>query len=175
MHIQAQGFTLIELLTTTALLMLLLGIGVPMFTGLARAQRLDDRATELLLAVTLARSESVKRNHPILVRARDGDWGHGWEVFADLDNNTLRAPNEPLIAVTAGSNDIIVRGNTPVAHYIRFTPSGRPKKVGGAFQAGTIFLCYQSAEVGGQKLIMSATGRIRVEKYAPHGECVGNN
>lgn len=88
-----RGFTLLELMTAVAILGILLGIGVPAFNNLIRGTQIAAESSNLMLALTLARSEAVKRGIRVSVCPptnananecdEDGDWNKGWMVFAD--------------------------------------------------------------------------------------------
>ena len=76
MHNQPEynaGFTLIELMVTIAIAAILLGIAIPSFTDTIASNRLTTSANELVTALNLARSESVKRGvRTTLCKSTDG-------------------------------------------------------------------------------------------------------
>lgn len=166
MHTRSDGFTLLELMTALGILSLLISIGMPELNNMIYEQRLRKTAQDLFVSAMLARSEAIKRNQHVLVMTNADSWSNGWKVFVDHNSDGTRNQNEPVIATTGKPDKISVRGNTPVARYIRFTPSGRPKLIGGGFQAGTITLCTDSGKAVSRRLIMNASGRIRIEKSA---------
>jgi type IV fimbrial biogenesis protein FimT len=171
MHRYVHGFTLVELLTSLGIFALLVSFGVPATQRLVSDQQLVAVGNTLAANLALARSESIKRRQPVLVDNGDGDWASGWQVFVDLNNNGQLDEGEPLLRQEAAlAADIIVKGNTPVRRYIRYTSLGSAKQIGGAFQAGTLTLCSASGEQAIRRLVLSATGRIRREKDDP-GAC----
>ena len=155
------AYTLIELLTTLAITSILLGTGIPALTEMRHNQSLRTASNALFSSALLARNEAVKRNRPVLVKALNGDWNRGWIVFADLNDNAELDPGEPLIAQLKTPDSIMIKGNTPVARYLRYTPTGQSKRLGGAFQAGTLTLCHSSGKPPIRRLVLSATGRLR--------------
>lgn len=84
-----RGFTLLELLTAIAILGIALGIAVPAFTDMLRSYRAQSQSSEITRAVSLARSEAIKRGGNVYVTALvDGDsWEDGWRVWHDGDSN----------------------------------------------------------------------------------------
>ena len=65
---------------------------------------------------------------------------------------------------------IIIKGNSPVTRYLRYTPTGQTKRLGGAFQAGTLTLCHSSGNQPVRRLILNAAGRLRSAVDSP-GNC----
>jgi type IV fimbrial biogenesis protein FimT len=94
-----KGFTLIELMVTIAVAAILVGIAIPSFTNLIVSNRLNTIATEMVDAVSFARSESVKRNSPV--------------VFCRVASATATACNTDTLwthwAILSGT-DVIRRG-----------------------------------------------------------------
>src|SRR5689334_8652619 len=80
-----RGFTLIELLVAIAVLVIGLGLGVPAFKQTIAAQRVKNASFDLFSALNYARSEAVKRNTSISLKAgasTDGAWTTGWRVVS---------------------------------------------------------------------------------------------
>ncbi|MFP5419491.1 MAG: GspH/FimT family pseudopilin [Gammaproteobacteria bacterium] len=86
---RAAGFTLVEMLVTVVVLAILAMIALPNYQAWVESSRITAQANDFLTALHLARSESVKRNAPVSVVAKGGDWADGWEVV-DADANVLR-------------------------------------------------------------------------------------
>ncbi len=95
----SRGFTLVELAITVTVLVVLLGLSAPLFTGMTNGNRLTGNANELVAAVLIARSEAIRGNvRTSLCQSADGascsnasPW-QGWIVFADANgNNTAEA------------------------------------------------------------------------------------
>jgi type IV fimbrial biogenesis protein FimT len=80
---RATGFTLIEMMVTISVAVILLGIAVPSFRELIANQRIKSASFDLFSAVSLARSEAIKRRVNITLRAgatADGGWETGWRI-----------------------------------------------------------------------------------------------
>lgn len=68
------GFTLVELMITLSVAGVLLAIAVPSFNQMVVANRLVTQANEIVAALSLARSEAIKRNASVtLCRVQDTD------------------------------------------------------------------------------------------------------
>lgn len=84
------GFTMIELLITIVIAGILASIAIPSFSGLMAEQRAKAVATDLVIALTKARSEAVKRNADVTLAANTGGWQNGWRIFpTDTPSNVL--------------------------------------------------------------------------------------
>lgn len=170
----ARGFTLVELLMSLAVLAVLVTFAVPAFSRMMRSSSLTAASNTLLASMHLARSEAIKRGgRVVLCKSADGasctvsgGWEQGWIVFHDVNNNGNRDSNEPIIhRIEQLSGQMRVSGNTPVAKYVSFVGTGATQLVGGAFQAGTLTVCTQSATAGeARQIILNAVGRPRIRK-----------
>ncbi|AYC35142.1 pilus assembly protein FimT [Pseudomonas cavernae] len=168
MYRHAYGFTLVELLTSLGILTLLVTVGVPGAQQFMGNQQLVSASNTLATNLTLARSESIKRRQPVLVDNADGDWASGWRVFVDLNNNGQLDEGEPLLRQEQPlPKGVIAKGNSPVRRYIRYTPLGNAKLLGGAFQAGTLTLCHTSGKQAVRRLVLSPSGRLRRARDEP--------
>lgn len=166
-----RGFTLIEALVVLAVIALLSTIAPPALSFLIEGQQLKSADTNLAAALAYARTESIKRQRPVLVMAIESDWALGWRVFADLNSNGQLEGSEPvLLEAMASPAGTVIHGNAPVRNYIRYTPNGSAKMQSGAFQAGTLSICHQSGAQPVRQLIISATGRLRRTR-GPAGPC----
>lgn len=88
----SSGFTLIEMGVTVAILAILVTVAAPSFRSLIIGQRVRTASFDLFSAVNLARSEAIKLNANVQLRAgesADGAWATGWRVV-DGGNNVLR-------------------------------------------------------------------------------------
>ena len=101
------GFTLLDLLTTIVVLGILLSVGIPSFATIMRNNRIAASTNELVTALTYARSEAMKRGDVVTTCssddedtcAGDNNWGTGWIVFVDLNQDGARDVNEQLLQV----------------------------------------------------------------------------
>lgn len=79
----SKGFTLIELMVAVALLAVIVSLAAPAMGDFLVRQRVVSQASELTLAMALARSEAVKSNARVVVlpaTASSTGWSDGWCV-----------------------------------------------------------------------------------------------
>lgn len=167
----SHGFTLIEMLVVLAIIGVLLCAAVPLASSVGSRMRLASVTNLFLGHLYLARSEAIKRNGPVAVCsssdqqtcADHGGWEQGWIVFQDRNNNGRRDADEPLVhGVGPAPSGLRVVGNTTVSRYVSFAPTGGTRTTTGAFQAGTLTVCRQSAEpTEARQIVISAVGRPR--------------
>ncbi len=159
-----RGFTLIELLVTIAVLAILLTVAVPNFQTFVMNSRMASQTNDLITALSLARSEAVKRAANVTVCASSdgatctGGWAAGWIV--------RDAAGTPIRVQQALGGASILSGGTDVASSITFTASGRTTIPTTATDASTtLTLCPPSpAVVQGRAIQIERTGRSR---FAP--------
>ena len=71
---------MIELMVGLLLAAILSAVAVPMYRDYVDNQRLRAVSSDLHLALTLARSEAVKRARPVQLQPVDDGWGSGWVI-----------------------------------------------------------------------------------------------
>jgi type IV fimbrial biogenesis protein FimT len=133
MYLEAKGLTLVELMVTLAVAIILLAVGMPLFTGVVGSNRATTEANALVMALQLARSEAVKRNLDVYVctstttlaadcRTDSTNWNIGWFVFADEDDDaSLDAPGE---VVRQWAGDAVTTVTASRNGAVRFSASG---------------------------------------------------
>lgn len=145
----ARGFTIIELMTVVVIVAILAAVGLPSLRDVVISNRVKTAAGDLHFALTIARSEAVKRNAQVdLKPVNTGNWALGWSVVADpsgtpqtieayqaLTNVTLTGPAGSVSYLGSGrissttAVSFVVR--TPdyahiQARCVEIDPSGRP-------------------------------------------------
>lgn len=177
---KSTGFSLIELLITVAVLLVLVGFGVPSFISAIKDSRVDSIISRTIGSLYLARSEAVKRSSSVTVCARatdtscGSDWNNGWIVFVDntqggaagtagqLDaNDEVLQTTEPLdktdLSVTGSlAQDASSASNSETRDFIRYRPSGR-----NSWSGGTFALCDDRGVEHARVLHLVLTGDIR--------------
>ncbi|HET7832107.1 MAG TPA: GspH/FimT family pseudopilin [Gallionella sp.] len=145
------GFSMIELLITIIVVGILAMIAVPSFSDFIAGQRIKNASFDITSALTLARSEAIKRNANVTITQAAGGWQNGWTVTA---GGTTVSSRDPLSGVTidgaapasvtyaangrllAGTGTLSFEISSPNSSVsprcISVDPSGRPNnKVGG--------------------------------------------
>lgn len=177
-----QGFTLVELVVTLAVAALLLGIGIPSFSGAISNSRINVDYNEFVGALYLARSESVKSGQIVTVCPKsepdaqtcsesNSAWENGWlvfidEVFVDDEASAQINPEDELIAIhpePRSQNVISAWGSTDRTsatstqrNYIRYTPNGST-----AMANGSIHMCNDEEAERSRAINISPTGDVR--------------
>ena len=161
-----RAMTVLELILTLAIISILTTIAVPAWhNGLAyghRAAALND----LRASLAFARESAIVRGTTVaLCTSRDhrhcdhGDWGGGWIVYVDRNENYARDAGEPVLRVHAGlDTDDRLSGNRLIAHHVGFMRSGLMHGV----HNGTITYRTTPPRLKLRRcLIVSRSGRVR--------------
>jgi type IV fimbrial biogenesis protein FimT len=169
---RAPGFTLFELLGTIAVAGVLLGIAVPTFHDVVLDSRRTADVNAFVLAVQVSRSEAAKRSHSVIL-CKTLDWRRcggaelrfdaGWMVFANVDGQLPpeRSAAEPLIYAYVPELDGSIVGNRP---FFEFRPLLRRST------NGTVVFCDHRGAAAARAVIVSYTGRPRVDQLDPDGK-----
>ena len=124
---KANGFTLVELLVVLVVAGILSTLALPSFTGMIRDNRVLGQANDFLAALSLARSEALRRGAPVCVKSKgaEGSWTEGWQVFSEDPAKTDCSASQELIQdyakLSAGST---LQVDAPFESYIRFNRMG---------------------------------------------------
>ena len=172
-----RGLTLWELLCTLSIAAIVLTCGMPAFRSFLLDARLTADVNGWVLAVQLARSEAAKRGRPVIVcktddtrRCGDTDLpvGAGWMVYVNVDDEypPQRSASEPLLYMHDSEIMGTVISNRP---YYEF-------RVGRRSTNGTTVFCDQRGSAAAKAVIVSYTGRPRVDRVDADGhplKCAG--
>jgi len=177
-HRYNQGFTLVELIITVAIAAIVLGLGVPGFQQLIRANRTVTEVNRLVTALSLARSEAVKRNATVAMCRASGsncsttvNWENGWVVFADnvTQNGTIDAGEQTLQVYERMPQGYTLRAGANFANWIAFQPTGQMLGSGGA-AADSFRVCDDTQATAERRLIqVNLVGRANASRTA--GAC----
>jgi len=156
---------------TLALVAIILGLGLPSFSGMAARNRLHVEVNALFHAIHLARKESIMRKRVVsLCPSPDGvncapgrDWSTGWLMFenTDRDEPPYRDRGEPLLQAHIVGENVRIMANRR-----GFTLRATQKRA----TNGTFVVCDRAARVVPVALVVSYTGRPRVTQRTRRGE-----
>lgn len=166
-----RGFTLLELLLVLTLVAALLALGVPAYQHLIANERAATQVDQLVAAINFARSEAVKRNTIItLCKSKDGhhcqgEWRDGWIVFVDSQaTGTVGSQNDILRVYGAlPAKDQLVWCASRSSNYLQINSFG-----GVHGQDGKFIYYAQNYSQGTRAVVVSQTGRIRIENTVLH-------
>ncbi len=103
-----RGFTLIELLITIVVATILVVLAVPAFHNFVQNNRITAQVNDLVTALTLVRSEAVKRKQTVSICSSSnttsctGNWDQGWIVFVDDNSNGIKNGADQILRVREG-------------------------------------------------------------------------
>lgn len=149
---RSHGFTLVEMLVTLAIFAVLLMIALPSMRPFLQSQSVKNASMDIVSTVALARSEAIKRNATVDVKATNAaDWSLGWVV--SQGTNVIRKQGSlGNIAITPSSASFSFDGNG------RMTSTGATFAIAPVNKTGSQPLCL-SVTVG-------ATGRTESTKVS---------
>ncbi len=162
-----RGVTLVETMATVTIAAILAATAIPGMTDLIRDTRRNASVSDIVTALNVARSESVRRGTSVTVcpsatgLACNGDtrWESGWIVFSDRNGNEIVDGAEAVLKSWPARSDVSsLRG-------------ARRKVVyrGDGFSAGytdTLKICDERGTDHARSVIISNTGRVRVKSQA---------
>jgi type IV fimbrial biogenesis protein FimT len=169
---KAMGFTLWELLCALLVVAVLLGIGVPSFGSFALDSVRTADVNAFVASVQLARNEAAKRARPVVL-CKTADWRRcggdeleyeaGWMIFVNEDGRRppSRSEQEPLIAAYRPRIEGTITSNRPLFEF---------RSVLQRSTNATVTFCDRRGPSEARAVIVSYTGRPRVDTVEPDGE-----
>lgn len=176
------GFSLVELAITLFVLGIVVGVSIPMFTGVVNGNRLTANANELVAAIQSARAEAIRQNtRTSLCESDNGTtcgttspW-RGWIVFADANGNGIADAGEVVRAGTIEAPVMVIPSNSIVAanHRITFRADGLSYDNGNALMDGNLRVCLivTNPPQNSRDVNLATGGRAMVRAAAPAGGC----
>jgi type IV fimbrial biogenesis protein FimT len=159
------GFTLIELMITIAVASVLLAIAVPSFNQMIISGRLTAQSNEMVGAISLARSEAIKRNASVtLCRSTDatacataaGTWGT-WIIRTGAGTVVRQG------AVNNFGGTLLMR-STLTNDQVVFGPDGLARTGGGTVADHTITVCSRrSIDRNVRRIVLGAGSRMSTQ------------
>ncbi|MDB5945659.1 MAG: hypothetical protein JWQ33_685 [Ramlibacter sp.] len=139
-----RGFTLIELLLVLTIAAVLVTLAAPSFRRLIQSNSIASAVNTFMGDLRYARSESIRLGGAVVVCRSDApeaaapvcgpttsglnrNWGSGWIVFQDLNNDGVKDAADPVLRVQAAikSIDAIAEAGSTSTGELRFTTTGR--------------------------------------------------
>ena len=152
-----RGVTLIQMLSALAVAMLLTQLGMPAYARMSDDLHRAAAARDLAQALRSARSHAILQSQPVLVQALDSDWGKGWRVLLEHNQQVLREQRL--------SRPLRIMANT--GNQIRFSGLGVPMNKNNGMLFGRLEICEKTAATSHQRVVMASTGRIDLRTGKP--------
>lgn len=155
------GFTLIELLVSLAVIALILSVGVPSYQSIVARSVITSTGNDLLSAVSLARSEALRRDGAVTLQAAapqaGNALGEGYCIVVDNPGNCSGTLIKR-VAPAPGELSIDIVGATALT----FDGLGGLSGTGGATRLMTV--CRDGYD--GRQLLIALSGRVKVSEYS---------
>lgn len=151
---------MIELMVALAVAAVLIGLALPAFTGFIVQRNLTAEVNDFVIAVTLARSEAMRRRSVVTLQSVDAsdasdEWGDGWCV-TDGNPGDCTAPLRVFDGRTGYTFD--ANGAFDTRPGLSFNARG----LLALGVAGTLDLCHQ-VEDPGRRITISPIGRVTTQ------------
>ena len=164
--------SLISLLLSLMIVAITARFASPAYSALTEGQRRQVTAEQLASSLRNARTEALLRHQYVVVHAVNEDWSQGWRTILDVSGQGHLDRSNPVLVETQGSGRIPIAGNTPVKHYVRFSPLGEPLLSKGAFQAGTLMFVRQGLHRATIRWCWQKAGASACAAIRLHRRCV---
>jgi len=162
------------MIITVAIAAIVLGLGVPGFQQLIRANRTVTEVNRLVTALSLARSEAVKRNATVAMCPASGgncspgpNWETGWVVFTDNapQNGSIDAGEQTLQVYERMPQGYTLRpAGLTFTDWIAFQPTGQMLGSGGT-ATDSFRVCDDTQAPAERRLIqVNLVGRANASK-----------
>ncbi|TNF63497.1 MAG: type IV fimbrial biogenesis protein FimT [Burkholderiales bacterium] len=182
--LRQRGLTLVETFVVLGILAITLGLALPAMRQWVDGVRMGTLARAFHSDLQLTRTEAIRRGQRVVLCTAAGvqscssqpGWHQGWLMFVDSNNNAWLDSGEPVLRhhgpVPAGWS---LWGNQPVARYVSYGPLGETRRVSGAFQAGSVYVCRDGGAAAGaplpRRVAIASTGRPRTLPQHDHSVC----
>jgi len=160
------GYTLIESMLTVMLLITLLTVSVISYQHLIARNKTAAYLNKLVTSIQYARSEALKLRLPItLCKSKDGQrcdgqWRDGWIIFVDPSNKLQPENAQQILRVEPAlpsGDQLIWRSSLHRNDFIQFNALGNVR------QDGTFIYCPHNNKEYAGAIVISLTGRVRLE------------
>jgi type IV fimbrial biogenesis protein FimT len=168
---------LIELMMTVSIAMILLTVAAPNFFNVINNNRLTVEANDLVVNLSLARSQAkVRKQRVVVCKSINGEdcstadttnWEDGWLMYADDDQKTILRTSNGL------SDNNTLRVDAVFRNWIAFLPDGRSIGSGSATPPteGEFRLCDPRGASVARVIQVSPIGRAKVVREPGATSC----
>ncbi len=166
------GFTIIELMITVAVASLLMAIAVPSFNQMVVSGRLTAQSNEFVAALSLARSEAIKRNASVtLCRANSATATDCSTASGTWTNWIVRANGNVVHGGTVNTfgNALVVQ-STLTTDQVVFGPDGLARTGSAMVSNHTIRVCARRSNDRNIRLVTLGAGS-RMSTTVQSGAC----
>lgn len=162
------GFTLVELMITLAVVAILISLAAPSFQLAIQNNRLTTQVNNLVTALSLARSEAIKRGATVTVCKSNGgaactaagNWDQGWVVFTDPTTPGIIDNAADIIRVYEQATGVTVRTGANFNNFVSYLASGVSQGNGGD-PNGIFRVCDDRGIPSARAVDVNALGRAR--------------
>ncbi len=158
------GWGLVEALLCMSVLMALVTQATSSMASLFDRVHVNAAASELRAAIQAARLHAMQRaQRTDIVPVAEGDWGQGWVVLVDANNNQRADPGETVLHAgfrPATALQVSAALTDARRAYLAFGAGGRPRTASSASQPqfGSFIFRHGSER---RKLVLGFLGRVR--------------
>jgi type IV fimbrial biogenesis protein FimT len=140
------------MLSALAVAILLTQLGMPAYTRMSDDLHRAAAARDLAQALRSARSHAILQSQPVLVQALDGNWGNGWRVVLEHNQQLLREQrlSRPL-KITSNRGE-----------QFKFSALGVPMTLNNSWLGTTLEVCERSSASSRYQVVLASTGRVRL-------------
>lgn len=128
---KGKGYSMVELMAALAIAAVLLTIVVPSFQSLLDKMRIAATANDFFAAVTLTRSEAIRRGKRMDLIPADGvNWKSGWIILVENNFNQKADAEEEIVLVHGPVHsgvEINYAFSDSKSPYLAYTPNSRTR------------------------------------------------
>jgi len=150
--VKQRGVTLIQMLSALAIAVLLTQLGMPAYARMSDDLHRAAAARDLAQALRSARSHAMLQSQPVLVQALDGNWGNGWRVVLEHNQQLLREQRL--------SRPLNITSNR--GEQFKFSALGVPMTLNNSWLGTTLEVCERSSASSRYQVVLASTGRVRL-------------
>lgn len=167
-----RGFTVIELMIVLVIASIVISVAIPSFNAMISSNAIASQTNHFSSAVSLARSEAIKRNVSVMVCKRSGatcstsaQWENGWIIFADNDADESLDSGEEIRFIEALKNNYTLRPSISNLNWLSFQSDGKVEVNTGTFSGVTFRLCGPDADnTESRAVAFNVIGQARLSK-----------